>query len=152
MAEGLDHVVDQALIRRTADLYALGADRRDKALWRAVMADDCVIEGPGFLTRGLEANLESIDLLGRMFRATQHRVHQVVAIVEGDEATGETYCTADHLLKDDDALLAWTIRYQDRWRRDAHGAWRFAHRKLIVDWEETRAVRPGSGAGKDAST
>lgn len=132
-------LVDLAALRRTADLYAQGADRRDKALWKAVLAEDCVIEGPGFTIEGRAANLGSIDALGQMFRATVHRVHNQVATVTGDEANGETYCTADHLLNDTDSVLVWTIRYLDRWRRE-DGQWRFTHRKLIVEWEEIRVV------------
>lgn len=132
-------LLDLAALRRTADIYAQGADRRDKALWEAVLADDCVIEGPGFTIEGRTANLGSIDTLGQMFRATVHRVHNQVATVTGDTASGETYCTADHLLKDTDSVLVWTIRYLDQWRRES-GQWRFTHRKLIVDWEEVRAV------------
>jgi ketosteroid isomerase-like protein len=130
---------DQQLIRRAAELYAAGADRRDKALWTQVLAEDAVIEGPGFAIEGREANLRSIDALGQMFRATVHRVHQVVATVEGDRAVGETYSTADHLLKDRDELLVWSIRYQDEWRREG-AAWQFTRRRLIVDWEERRPV------------
>lgn len=130
---------DLALLRQTAELYAVGADRRDKALWTQVLVEDCVIEGPGFSVSGRNANLGSLDALGQMFRATQHRVHQVVAAITGDTATGETYCTADHLLKDADMILVWSIRYQDIWRRE-DSVWRFTHRRLIVDWEETRAV------------
>ncbi len=130
---------DLAELRRTAEFYAQGADRRDKTLWQAVLAEDCVIEGPGFSISGRDANLGSIDALGQMFRATVHRVHNQVATVSGDDATGETYCTADHLLNDMDSVLVWTIRYQDRWRRE-EGVWRFTHRKLIVEWEEVRPV------------
>jgi hypothetical protein len=135
----LDEMRDLAELRRSAELYAQGADRRDKTLWQAVLAEDCVIEGPGFSISGRDANLGSIDALGQMFRATVHRVHNQVATVIGDEASGETYCTADHLLTDTDSVLVWTIRYQDRWRRE-QGVWRFAQRKLIVEWEEVRAV------------
>lgn len=131
--------LDHFLIRSAAELYATGADRRDKALWRQVLAEDCVIEGPGFTVEGREANLQSIDALGQMFRATVHRVHQVVATVDGDRAVGETYSTADHLLKDKDELLVWSIRYQDEWRREGT-AWQFTRRRLIVDWEEMRPV------------
>ncbi|WP_375195841.1 nuclear transport factor 2 family protein [Sphingobium sp.] len=130
---------DQLLIRRAAELYAAGADRRDKALWTQVLAENIVIEGPGFSIEGREANLRSIDALEQMFRATVHRVHQVVATIKGDRATGETYSTADHLLKDSDELLVWSIRYQDEWRR-AGAAWQFTRRRLIVDWEERRPV------------
>lgn len=132
---------DDLALRRCAELYAAGADRKDKDLWRAVLAEDCVIEGPGFSIAGREANLGSIDMLGQMFRATQHRVHQVVATISGDTVSGETYCTADHLLKDQDAVLSWAIRYQDTWRKEG-GEWRFARRTLVVDWEEIRPVTP----------
>ena len=133
-------LIDEAALRRTADLYALGADRRDKSLWRQVLSEDCLIEGPGFSLTGREANLGSIDALGAMFRGTVHRVHQMVVTIEGDQAQGETCCTADHLLTDRDAVLVWSIRYLDTWRRQANGNWQFTHRKLIVEWEETRDV------------
>ena len=74
-----------------------------------------------------------------MFRATAHRVSNQLVAINGDEASGETCCVAEHLLKDADAILVWSIRYQDRWRRE-DGAWRFHHRSLIVDWQETRPV------------
>ncbi len=34
------------------------------------------------------------------------------------------------------------IRYEDTYRPDAEGAWKFAQRRLRVDWTETRAVNP----------
>ena len=139
MSAQLQRLLDEAALRRTAELYAQGADHRDKALWRDVLAPDCVIAGPGFRAEGLAANLASIDALGQMFRATLHRIHQQVVTIDGDRASGETHCTADHLLVGTDAVLVWAIRYQDEWRRIA-GEWRFASRRLIVEWEETRAV------------
>ncbi len=142
MSDTLQPLLDQALLRRTAELYATGADRRDKALWRRVLAEDCVIEGPGFTSEGRENCLLSLDTLDEMFRTTIHRVHQQVATISGDRATGETYGSADHLLKNQDAILVWTIRYRDEWRREAE-EWRFTRRHLIVDWSETRPATPG---------
>jgi len=139
MGPSLQNLADQAALRGTAELYAQGADRKEKALWQQVLAEDCVIEGPGFTIAGRDANLGSIDALGQMFRATVHRVHNLVATIDGDSATGETYCTADHLLPDADMILVWTIRYQDMWRRE-DGVWRFTRRKLVVEWEEARPV------------
>lgn len=139
MTVPLEELANQAALRRTAELYAQGADRKDKALWQQVLAEDCVIEGPGFTIAGRDANLGSIDALEQMFRATVHRVHNLVATVTDDSATGETYCTADHLLPNADRILVWTIRYQDQWRRQDN-EWRFTRRKLVVEWEETRPV------------
>lgn len=132
--------VTLAALRRTAELYAIGADRRDKAMWRDVLTDDCIIAGPGFVSTGIEACLGSIDALATMFSRTHHRVFHVYAAIDGNSATGETTASADHLLPNSDQILCWAIRYQDRWRND-DGKWRFTHRTLIVDWEEMRTVR-----------
>lgn len=143
MNDIIQQMADHHLLRQTADIYAIGADRRDKALWQQVLAEECVIEGPGFTSTGRDNCLLSIDALGQMFRATQHRVHQQLVTIDGDRAVGETYCTADHLLPDQNAVLVWAIRYQDEWRREASG-WRFTRRKLVLDWTETRPVTPGT--------
>ena len=44
---------DAMALRRTAEVYARGADRRDKALWSSILTEDCVIEGPGFTLTAL---------------------------------------------------------------------------------------------------
>lgn len=110
--------------------------------WRAVLADDIEIIGPGFAIKGLEANLGSIDHLTSAFKATRHLIHNQTVEVDGDRARGETVCTAEHRMPalECDQLLCWAIRYQDEWRR-TDGVWRFTRRELIVDWEELRTVR-----------
>ena len=132
---------DLAALRRTAELYALGADTRDKELWRQVLAAECVIEGPGFRTEGIDQCLGSIDGLTQMFRRTRHRVDHLAVTVEGDGARGETWASAEHLMPERDELLVWAIRYQDIWRR-ANGAWLFTRRHIELDWQELRPVLP----------
>ena len=135
---------DVTALRRTAELYALGADRRDKALWSSILTEDCVIEGPDFTLTGRDAALASLDFLAASYAATQHRVHNQLVEVHGDSAEGETYSTADHLSRDDtgEHLLSWALRYQDQWRREG-GVWRFNRRTLLLDWQETRAIQSG---------
>ena len=140
---------DISALRRTAEIYARGADRRSKDDWRAVMAADIEIVGPGFAISGLDANLGSIDHLAGAFKATRHLVHNLLVDGDGSTAQGETHCTAEHRIAGADGrdmLLCWAIRYQDQWRREADG-WRFTRRELIVDWEEMRPVQDvGGGA------
>ena len=133
-------MIDEAALLRTAHLYARGADRCDPEIWRGILTDDCVLDGPGFLMKGLDECLGVPIMLGDMYRATAHKIHQQIATVDGDRASGETYCSAEHLLKDEDAIFIWSIRYQDRWRR-VDGDWRFCRRDLEVDWEETRPAK-----------
>lgn len=133
---------DLVALRRSTELYAMGADRRDKDLWRQILAVDCVIEGPGFRTEGLDQCLLSIDGLTQMFRRTRHRVDHLAVTINGSSASGETWSTAEHLLPDRDALLVWAIRYQDVWRHSG-GVWLFTRRRLELDWQEVRPVLAG---------
>jgi len=134
-------LADESALRKTALLYARGADRQDHALWTSLMTEDCVLEGPGFTLAGREAILASLDHLASTYVTCQHRVHNQTASISGDEAVGETYCTADHVYLEDGRkkLLSWQIRYQDQWRREG-GAWRFSRRTLVLDWQERRAL------------
>lgn len=141
---------DHEQLRRVAHLYALGADRRSKEMWREVLADDVTIVGPGFEISGLEANLGSIDHLAHAFKATRHIVHDQDLVIQGDAATGETRGSAEHRLTGSDGsdqLLVWAIRYQDRWQR-IDETWKFTRRELIVDWQEIRPVHDAGAASE----
>jgi hypothetical protein len=137
----LARLIDEGALRRSAELYAQGADRRDKALWASIVTTDCVIEAPGIRLVGREQIVAALDIMARLYAATQHRVHNQVVSIEGDNASGETYSVAEHLSVAEGrrTLLTWAIRYQDRWRRE-QGQWRFASRKLLLDWTETRPL------------
>ena len=139
--EILARLVDEAALRRTAELYARGADRRDKALWASIVTADCLIEAPGILLSGREQIVAALDIMAQLYVATQHRVHNQTVSISGDRASGETYGSADHLSERDGqrTLLTWAIRYQDQWRRE-DGEWRFARRSLILDWTESRLL------------
>src|SRR5262245_60335640 len=137
----LERLLDERDLRRTAELYAQGADRRDKALWAAIFTEDAVIEAPGMRLTGRASIVAALDVMASLFLATQHRVHNQVVALDGDSAQGETYSTADHLSEADGkrTILTWAIRYQDRWRR-LDGAWQFSHRLLVIDWTDTREI------------
>jgi hypothetical protein len=137
----LPRLIDAAALRRTAELYAQGADRRDKVTWAAITTEDCVIEAPGIRLNGQREIVAALDIMAQLYVATQHRVSNQLVIIEGDRARGETYCIADHLSAGEGGrtILTWAIRYQDRWRRDL-GQWRFERRLLILDWTETRPL------------
>ena len=64
-------------------------------------------------------------------------MHGHVVEVNGDEATGDTWCVANHIHEKDGRphKLDWGIRYKDRYRRDAAG-WRIAHRELVLIWTQ----------------
>jgi hypothetical protein len=138
----LARLVDEAALRRSAELYAQGADRRDKALWSAIVTADCIIEAPGIRLVGREQIVAALDVMAQLYLVTQHRVHNQIVSIQGDAAHGETYSVAEHVsaVPEGRSVLTWAIRYQDRWRREA-GSWRFTQRALILDWTETRTLR-----------
>jgi uncharacterized protein (TIGR02246 family) len=134
-------LLDERDLRRSAELYAQGADRRDKELWASIFTDDGVIEAPGLRLEGRANIVAALDVMARLYVATQHRVYNQVVSIDGDSAQGETYSTADHLSVDGGTrtILTWAIRYQDRWRR-VDGRWQFSHRLLVIDWTDTRTI------------
>jgi hypothetical protein len=111
-------------------------DRRDWALAETLFADDARLVGPRFELVGRDAIVRGLRSVER-YRATFHAVLNQLFEIDGDEASGETYCLASHLFERGGAprKLDWGIRYQDRCRRTGR-VWRFARRELIVDWEQ----------------
>ena len=77
------------------------------------------------------------------YKATTHFNGQSTIQLNGDHATGESYCLAHHLYTDagERKLMIASLRYHDAFVK-LDGVWRFAERKLYVDWTETRPSRP----------
>jgi hypothetical protein len=74
------------------------------------------------------------------YAATTHFNGQSTVWLDGDRATGESYCLAHHLSVGADgqrALMIASIRYLDELVKQ-DGRWLFAERRLMVDWTETR--------------
>jgi hypothetical protein len=141
---------DRLAIRQLVDAYAHCADRRDaegqKALFtqdtRFVVYMDGEDSEPTYALDGREALTPVFDDLNR-YEATMHFNGQSTIALDGDRATGESYCIAHHLFTDDGGrklMVAW-LRYGDTFVK-IDGAWRFAERNLYVDWSETRPSSP----------
>ena len=88
---------DPNVFRTLAELYAQAADRNRPELLDRIMAEDAVIEGPGFRLNG-RVEIRTIPAsLHQRFHATRHVVENQAVTVDGAAAAGETYCTANHL-------------------------------------------------------
>lgn len=127
---------DRLALRELAYRYARAVDRRDWALAEQLFTPECVLVGPGYELVGRDRILAGLRRIDR-YAATQHSVHNQLVEIEGDRASGETYCTAHHLYERDGRRrrLSWGIRYQDRCSR-AEGAWRYERRELLLDWSQ----------------
>ena len=145
---------DRLAIRELVDAYAFCADRRDAEGQKALFTDDThfvvYMAGEGSDAtddlRGRESLTPVFDNLNT-YEATMHFNGQSTVALDGDQATGETYCLAHHVYSADGErkLMIAALRYQDTFVK-ADGAWRFAERRLYVRWIETRTLEPAAVA------
>lgn len=93
-----------------------------------------VRSGHDQLRRALDAGLAP-------YRQTTHVVGGQVLELEGDSAHGWTQCLAHHVYDaaDGPRLFVMAIRYEDEYVR-VHGLWRFAERRLRLEWQDDRAL------------
>ena len=141
---------DRLAIRELVDAYAHCADRRDADGQRSLFTEDTqfvvYMDGQGSeptqVLDGREALTPVFDGLNR-YQATVHFNGQSTIALDGERATGESYCIAHHLFTENGErklMIAW-LRYGDTFVK-VDGAWLFAERKLYVDWAETRSSHP----------
>jgi SnoaL-like domain len=141
---------DRLAIRELVDAYAHRADRRDDEGQKALFTEDThfvvYMDGkgtePSQELNGREALTPVLADLNR-YEATTHFNGQSAIALDGDRATGESYCLAHHLFTEGDErkLMVASLRYHDAFVK-CDGAWLFAERKLYVDWTETRTLEP----------
>jgi len=139
-------LADRLAIRELVDAYAHCADRRDAEGQKSLFAEDTRFvvymagEGsePTQVLDGREALTPVFNDLNR-YQTTMHFNGQSTISLDGDRATGESYCIAHHLFTEDGErklMIAW-LRYSDTFAK-VNGAWLFAERNLYLDWAETR--------------
>ena len=144
-------LADRLAIRRLVDAYAYCADRRDAAGQMALFTEDtdflvyldsrnpCPLQH----IRG-RAGLAPVFAELNTYESTMHFNGQSTTALDGDNASGVTYCLAHHVKVDGSArsLMTAAIRYLDTFvKRD--GTWFYGQRKLMVDWTETRPLVTG---------
>jgi ketosteroid isomerase-like protein len=144
----LPQAADRLAIRELIDAYAHCADRRDAAGQMSLFTEDArfvvfmdaTSPTPTQVVDG-RADLAPIFEHLNVYRATTHFNGQSTVQLDGDSATGVSYCLAHHVSEANGAatLMVASIRYLDQFAR-VDGTWRFAERKLYVDWTETRPL------------
>ena len=140
---------DRLAIRELVEAYAYCADRRDARGQMSLFTPDAhfvVYMDAKNPTPSQE--LHSREALAAVFadlnkyHATMHFLGQstILSLTES-HATGQAYCLAHHLTVDGDRrwLMIAALRYLDEFVK-ADGCWRFAERRLYVDWLEERTL------------
>ena len=143
-----EEAADRLAIRELIDAYAHCADRRDADGQKALFTTDTRF----IVYMGGEGTEPTDDLRGRdsltpvfenltTYEVTTHFNGQSTVVVDGDRATGESYCLAHHVYPADGErrMMIASLRYRDAFIKE-DGMWRFEERRLYVDWTETRAL------------
>ncbi|WP_035353323.1 nuclear transport factor 2 family protein [Edaphobacter aggregans] len=143
-----EEAADRLSIRELVDAYAHCADRRDAKGQMALFTSDTHFvvymdsksDTPSRELHGRESLAPVFDNLNT-YKATMHFNGQSTVQLNGDSATGVSYCLAHHVTEQDGkrGLMIASIRYLDTFVKQ-EGAWYFSERKLLVDWIETRPL------------
>jgi hypothetical protein len=133
---------DEWEIQRLGLLYARAMDRNQPEIIDEIFTEDGVIDRAGQVREGRETLRGIPPWLKERYLATLHKVHNQLVTVRGDQARGETYCTAEHLERDrggGTTLYSMSIRYDDELVRQ-EGRWRYRRRTLSIEWTDVRQV------------
>ena len=140
---------DRLAIRELVDAYAHCADRRDAEGQKSLFTEDThfvvYMDGQGSeptqVLDGRKALTPVFEALNK-YQATMHFNGQSTITLDGDRATGESYCIAHHLFTEGERkVMVAYLRYDDSFVK-VDGAWLFAERKIYVDWTEIRPSLP----------
>jgi ketosteroid isomerase-like protein len=145
-----EEAADRLAIRELIDAYAHCADRRDAKGQMALFTEDTAFHvfmdsrspEPTYVLHGRDA-LAPVFADLNQYQATTHFNGQSTIHLDGDRATGESYCIAHHLTVKGEKLMLMlaSIRYLDQFVK-SDGTWFFAERRLMVDWTDTRISEP----------
>jgi SnoaL-like domain len=143
-----EEAADRLAIRELIDAYARCADRRDAEGQKALFMTDThfvvYMEGEGSDPtddlHGRESLTPVFENLNT-YEVTMHFNGQSTVTIDGDHATGYTYCIAHHVYSEGGTrkLMVAHLRYRDTIVKD-QGAWLFGERRLYLDWAETRTL------------
>ena len=144
---------DRIAIKNLIDGYSHDADRREAEKQAGLFTPDGEIEvfqgEPGVnkataLIKGRKDLIVGFQTL-KKYDITMHFNGQSTIQIKGDTATGETYCLAHHIWKENGQrmLMVMGIRYYDTFVRIG-GRWYFARRQLIFDWIDKRPSKSES--------
>jgi hypothetical protein len=139
---------DRLSIRELFDAYAHCADTRDVDGQKALFTDDThfvvFMNGEGTEPtedlHGREALTPVFEQL-KTYDATMHFNGQSTVVINGDQASADSYTIAHHLYTEGGTqkLMIAYLRYLDTFVKQSN-RWLFAERSLIVKWIEVRTM------------
>ena len=122
-------------IRELAMLYSRGVDRKDAELLKTLYTKDGTDNHGQHFTGNAEDYIRFLERSFPHMPMSGHFICNHLISVSGDEAEGEVYALAYHVLPDGKGGSVkdfMGVRYIDRYRKEA-GRWMFARRVVTFD-------------------
>jgi hypothetical protein len=146
MGTGTEVLADAAELRRLVEIYAQAMDAGDPAGFHDIFVPEgaLIVLAPGsqepmgsFDGSGADGVGMIAGLLSELYRDTMHHITNHIVDVDGDAASGITYCLAYHLCKDADGDRIETlgVTYADTYVRTGDG-WRIHTRRATRVWSQ----------------
>lgn len=135
-------------IRQLVLLYSRGVDRKDIDLLRTLYAKDATDHHGAHFSGQADDYLRFLEKSFPYMRMSGHYVCNHLISVNGNEAEGEVYALAYHLIPDGKGGTVEDfagVRYIDRYRKE-DGRWLFAKRVVEFDFRSKRPVATPEGA------
>ncbi|WP_324695642.1 nuclear transport factor 2 family protein [Novosphingobium aerophilum] len=143
----LQVVIDKEAIRELVLLYSRAIDRQDIELLRDLYTEDATdTHGDSFDGTAEDYCQFIAHAFPHMPYSGHHVCNHLIAIY-GDEASGEVYALAWHLIQARDGTREedfMAVRYIDNYHRCPDGKWRFSKRVVTYDF---KLRRPFDGGG-----
>jgi len=134
---------DAISIRALCDRYAFAVDAGDSAALVSLFTPDGHLasnyEGGDWHFNGRDQLTQIVPGAKGIAPTTMHFIGNHVAEIDGNSATGMTYCIANHL-REDRSNLVQMVRYVDKYRRGSDDEWLIADRRVDIMWTQIHPV------------
>ncbi len=133
----LEQVADRLAITEILHTHSRGVDRADTDILKSCYWEDAEVDYGAFKGKAWTF-CESLPGAIKRYRATQHRVSNIIVQQDGSDAVTESYVTAYHFLEvpeGESTEMTYIGRYLDRFQK-RDNVWRMTFRHIVMDWHQ----------------
>lgn len=143
----IQEIKDKMELKELVDVFSVLADRKDAKAQELLFTEDAVVNsyGDGKLISTLQGREQIGEGFGNflaLFETVYHINGQQVVTVDGDRATGVSYCQVTLIGKDDKGqrvISTQGVTYDDEYQR-VNGKWLIAGRTSHFVWSDRKTV------------
>ncbi len=143
----MDNMKDKMDLKELVDVFSILADRKDAKAQESLFTEDAVVNSyrDGKLISSLQGRKQIGEGFGNflaLFDTVYHINGQQVVTVDGDKATGVSYCQVVLIGKDDKGQRVMTtqgVTYDDEYLR-VNGKWLIAKRTSHFVWSDRKVM------------